>query len=158
MRRCEEEGGGGPGCGGGGFGPGSGRGRGRGALLEPAVLAALAEQTAHGYDLRRAVEEMTEGIVVVDPGGLYRLLRQLEMEGVVVSAWTEGAFGPQRREYRLTAAGWELLVHWGEDLARRERAFHSVSAAIRRSLGRVEQEENGAVLETGPDPRGKADV
>jgi DNA-binding PadR family transcriptional regulator len=142
MRRCEEGGGSGPGCTGGGFGPGSGRGRGRGALLEPAVLAALAEQTAHGYDLRRAVEEMTEGIVVVDPGGLYRLLRQLELEGVVASAWTEGAFGPQRREYRLTAAGRELLVQWGEDVARRERAFRSVSAAIRRSLGREVQEEN----------------
>jgi DNA-binding PadR family transcriptional regulator len=82
---------------------------------------------------------MTEGIVVVDPGGMYRLLRQLELEGVVVSAWTEGAFGPQRREYRLTAAGRELLVHWGEDLARRERAFRSVSTAIRRALGRMEQ-------------------
>jgi PadR family transcriptional regulator PadR len=158
MRPCEEGGGGGPGCGGRGFGPGSGRGRGRGALLEPAVLAALAEQMAHGYDLRRTVEEMTEGIVVVDPGGIYRLLRQLELEGVVVSAWTEGAFGPQRREYRLTAAGRELLVQWGEDLARRERAFRSVSAAIRRSLGRGGQEENGGVLETGPDRRGEVDV
>jgi PadR family transcriptional regulator PadR len=152
---------GGPGWGrAGGFGPGAGRGggRGRGALLEPAVLAALAEQSAHGYDLRRAIEQMTEGIVVVDPGGIYRLLRRLEEESLVRSAWAEGEFGPQRREYVLTDAGRELLAHWRDDLARRQRAFGSVIAAIDRTLGIDERKGTGAALEVGPDEKEKKDA
>ena len=71
----------------GGCGPGhGGRGRGRGVLLEPAVLASLVSQSAHGYDLRKTVEEMTDGFVCVDPGGIYRLLRQLEQDGFVESS------------------------------------------------------------------------
>ncbi len=155
MPGARGQGFGGPGCIGGPCwsGPGRGGGRGRGALLEPAVLAALAEQSAHGYDLRRAVEEMSEGTVVVDPGGIYRVLRRLEEEGFVGSTWVEGEFGPQRREYRLTADGTELLSYWREDLARRERAFHSVVAAIDRSLGPEERKSDRVVLEVSGEQR-----
>jgi len=118
-----------------GYGPRSGGGRGRGAMIEPVVLAALAGQSAHGYDLRRMVGEITDGAVVVDPGGLYRLLRRLEEEALVESAWEEGGFGPQRRQYRLTAQGRALLVQWHDELAWRERVFASVVSAIDRSLG-----------------------
>lgn len=146
---------GGPGCIGGPCwsGPGRGGGRGRGALLEPAVLAALAAQSAHGYDLRKAVEEMSEGTVVADPGGIYRVLRRLEEEGFVGSTWVEGEFGPQRREYQLTADGRELLSYWREDLARRERALHSVVAAIDRSLGPEERKSDRVVLELSGEQR-----
>ena len=127
---------------GGGMGPGRfGRAAGPGgmrrrrALVEPAVLAALAGHPAHGYDLRRAVEEMTGGTVIVDPGSLYRLLRQLEQVGAVESAWSDGEFGPQRRDYRLTEAGRELLASWREDLAQRDMAFRSVITEIDKVLG-----------------------
>jgi PadR family transcriptional regulator PadR len=144
----------GPGWGGGlGMGPGPGGGRGRGALLEPAVLAALAQQSAHGYDLRRSVEEMTEGIVIVDPGGIYRLLRRLEQEGFVESAWAEGEFGPQRRQYRLTADGRDLLAHWRDDLERRRLAFGSVIAAIDRLLGVEPPKREEAASAGGPNEK-----
>lgn len=116
-----------------GIGPGGGRRR-RG-LVEPAVLAALAGRSAHGYDLRRAVEEITGDIVVVDPGSLYRLLRQLEQVGAVESVWSDGEFGPQRRDYHLTERGRALLASWRDDLARRDLAFHSVIAEIDKALG-----------------------
>lgn len=118
-------------------GPGMGPGarRRRMALVEPAVLAALAGRSAHGYDLRRAVEEMTGGTVIVDPGSLYRLLRQLEHVGAVESAWSDGDFGPQRRDYQLTKRGRALLALWREDIAERDLALHSVLAAIDEGLG-----------------------
>ena len=108
-------------------GPGA---RGRGALLEPAVLASLGEQRAHGYDLRKTVEAMTGGRVCVDPGGLYRLLRRLEEDGFVQSAWLEGEHGPQRREYGLTDDGRALLAHWKEYLVGEIEAHRSVVDAI----------------------------
>jgi PadR family transcriptional regulator PadR len=107
---------------------------GGGRLLEAAVLASLALEPAHGYDLRKAAEELTGGFVCADPGGIYRLLRRLEQEGFVRSTWSEGEHGPQRREYELTADGRELLAQWGEHLRQRERAFRSVIEAIDRTI------------------------
>ena len=110
-------------------------GRGRGALLEPAVLAALAHGEAHGYDLARLVEEMTAGEVVPDTGGLYRILRRLEMDGFVTSAWQEGDAGPQRREYTLTDDGHALLRHWLAHLEERKRGLDTLIEAVTRSIG-----------------------
>lgn len=119
---------------------GLGRGRGRGGgLLEPALLAVLASQPSHGYDLRRAVEDLSGGLVCMDPGGTYRALRRLEEEGYVVSSWSAGGHGPQRREYELTGEGRSLLGEWTERLRRRERAFRSVIELAERTLGAGEQ-------------------
>lgn len=93
----------------------------RGALVEPAALAALLNGGAHGYDVRRAISEFTDGDLEVDPGGLYRVLRRLEDEGFVASAWTEGDSGPQRRDYELTAEGRELAQDWVAHLRERLR-------------------------------------
>jgi DNA-binding PadR family transcriptional regulator len=127
-------------------------------LLEPAVLASLASQSAHGYDLRKAIEEMTGGFVCADPGGIYRLLRQLEQDGFVESKWSAGEFGPQRREYRITPEGSELLAQWGENLRQRERAFHSVIEAIDRSIKSGEQAQNKGTPEGEPDEKEKKDA
>jgi DNA-binding PadR family transcriptional regulator len=129
-------GGGGGGCGGGRGGGGrggGGGGAGRGSLLEPAILAALATQTSHGYDLRASVEELTCGFLVVDPGGLYRALRRMEDEGLVASIWTDGEHGPQRRTYRITEEGREVLGAWAERLAARRTALDGLLQAIRRT-------------------------
>jgi DNA-binding PadR family transcriptional regulator len=112
------------------FEPGLGGGAGRRLLLEAAVLAALAGRSGHGYDLRRTVAELTGGFALIDSGSLYRLLRRLEQDGLVTSAWADGEFGPQRREYRLTEHGCQRLVAWRPHLEARERAFRSVIQAI----------------------------
>ncbi|MBN2176463.1 MAG: PadR family transcriptional regulator [Demequinaceae bacterium] len=126
---------GGGGRGGGHGGGHGGGGAGRGSLLEPAVLAALTTATSHGYDLRAEVEELTSGYLVVDPGGLYRTLRRMEDEGLVTSTWTEGEHGPQRRIYRLTADGREVLRSWAERLVARRTALDGILRAIDRMIG-----------------------
>jgi DNA-binding PadR family transcriptional regulator len=138
---------GGEGCAGGagcGRRGGRGAGVGRGSLLEPAILAALATETAHGYDLRTSVEDLTRGLLVVDPGGLYRALRRMEDDGLVVSAWTDGEHGPQRRTYRLTADGREVLGFWLGRLEDRKRALDGIIQAISR-LDATSNEENDDV-------------
>lgn len=119
--------------------PGRGS-RGWGSLLEPALLAALGSERTHGYDLRKTVEDMTGGTVCADPGGTYRALRRLEEQGFVTSGWVDGDFGPQRREYELTADGRALLAHWREHLREREQVVRAVIGAIENVLGEhVEQ-------------------
>lgn len=97
-----------------------GGGGGLGAFVEPAALVGLLGKSAHGYDLRREIREVTAGEIEVDAGGLYRVLRRLEDEGFVTSQWAEGDSGPQRRDYALTAEGRELAEDWVAHLRERE--------------------------------------
>ncbi len=122
-------------------GVGRGRGGGRGALVEPAALAALVSSSGHGYDLRRVIEELTDGEILVDAGGLYRVLRRMEEEGLVTSNWAEGESGPQRREYQLTEDGRELAAHWVAHLRERERLASVLSDALESALGSEKTEK-----------------
>jgi len=76
-------------------------------FLRPCVLLLLREQPAHGYDLVERLRSF--GFDRDDPGRLYRLLRALESEGLVHSAWEPSLNGPDRRIYELTRPGMEAL-------------------------------------------------
>lgn len=109
------------------------RQRGPFSLVEPAVLAAVAKGEAHGYELKGAIEALTQGAVVVDPGGLYRVLRRLEDEGLVRSEWESGESGPQRRVYRLTEEGHSSLGQWAAHLNEKEASIRRVREAVEKS-------------------------
>lgn len=125
RRRCCES----------GDGTRRGVGAGKGSFVEPALLAALATSAGHGYDLARAIEEMTRGEVVPDAGGLYRILRRLEEDGFVVSEWQEGESGPQRRLYSITPDGCALLAHWLVHLEERRHALDVLMGVVRSASG-----------------------
>lgn len=102
----------------------------RGALTEAVLLAALQRGDMHGYDLRTAVGEMTNGALAIDVGGLYRTLRRLEEDGFVTSRWMEGEAGPQKRNYSITAEGRELADDWAEHLRKRSELLALVAGLI----------------------------
>ncbi|MHB0979378.1 MAG: PadR family transcriptional regulator [Thermoleophilia bacterium] len=110
-------------------------GGGGGALVEPAALAALLKSGAHGYDVRREIGELTGGQIEVDAGGLYRVLRRLEDDGFVISSWTEGESGPQRRDYEITAEGRELAEDWIAHLRERQRVAGLLADVLASALG-----------------------
>ena len=88
-------------------------------FTEPAILLLLRERPAHGYDLLERLPDLT-GEKRVEMGNLYRLLRALELEGLVSSKWNEG-----KRTYTLTTRGLHLLEHWAEALrTSQERTAH----------------------------------
>jgi DNA-binding PadR family transcriptional regulator len=97
-------------------------------------VAALLSEGGHGYDLRKAIGEMTDDAVSVDAGGLYRTLRRMEEEGFVTSKWVEGDAGPQKREYELTAAGYELAEDWIEHLEERSRLASLMASRLAEAL------------------------
>jgi poly-beta-hydroxybutyrate-responsive repressor len=106
------------------YGPGRRGGprgrRGRGGRIErfqvAAILLLLGERPGHGYDLLERLPTVT-GEARVDVGNLYRVLRTLEEQGLVSSAWDESVPGPAKRTYELTAAGREALERWVAALA-----------------------------------------
>ena len=83
-------------------------------FLRPCVLLLLKESPAHGYDLVERLKAF--GFPGTDPGRLYRMLRGLEREGLVGSAWEPSVAGPQRRRYELTRAGGEALHGHAKEL------------------------------------------
>ena len=94
-------------------------------FVEPAVLLLLAGGPCHGYDLKEQLATLRGG-TDADLANLYRLLRQLELEGIVRSCWDTAGNGPARRMYSLTTAGRRLLDQWAGELRRLEgttRAF-----------------------------------
>jgi DNA-binding PadR family transcriptional regulator len=103
-------------------------------LAEPAALAALLASRGHGYDLKRVIAELTEDEIQGDIGGLYRVLRRLEDEGYVVSAWEPGEAGPDRREYELTPTGRRLAEEWVAHLRERERLAGRLASALEKGL------------------------
>lgn len=117
------------------------RGGGGGALVEPAALAALLAEGGYGYDMRRTILDMSDGVIDVDSGGLYRSLRKLEDEGAVVSRWDEDCSGPRRREYEITPEGRELAGQWLSALRARKRLDELLVDLLERGLGSSANED-----------------
>lgn len=121
---------------GGGPGDGAGGGRYRRAVLETSILASLAETTTHGYDLVEQIGGLASDLVCIDPGSMYRLLRELEEQGLVSSTWQTPEAGPSRRVYVITQMGIEALEVAAAALAARASAMqrlagHAVKAAAK---------------------------
>ena len=93
-------------------------------FVEPAVLLALHNGTAaHGYDLVAAANELELTEVPIDAAAVYRVLRQLEQQALVTSAWDTSGPGPARRNYKLTPAGEKHLIRWVDVIERRAAAL-----------------------------------
>lgn len=89
------------------------------SYLRPCLLLLLAERPSHGYDLLEQLAQL--GLPTADPGGLYRVLRSLEREGLVSSRWETSQAGPARRTYELTDEASEWLHAWAGALAEGRR-------------------------------------
>jgi DNA-binding PadR family transcriptional regulator len=75
-------------------------GRMRRGDIRTAVLAVLAEEPGHGYDVIQRLEEKTAGAWRPSPGSVYPTLQLLEDEGLVRSVERDA-----KRVYEITAAG-----------------------------------------------------
>jgi DNA-binding PadR family transcriptional regulator len=97
------------------------------------VLLALAAEERHGYGLVQAIAEHTDGLLTLDPGNLYRVIKRLLAEGLVAEAGQRSApdeGGERRRYYRITPLGGRVLA------AELERLRSVVNAPDARALAR----------------------
>lgn len=72
------------------------------------ILLSLAEADLHGYAIKKAIADRTDGRVKVGAGSLYRTLGQLRDRGLIeASAWRPdpGLDDKRRTYFRLTEAG-----------------------------------------------------
>ena len=69
------------------------------------ILALLAAEPRHGYELQKLIESRSKGVLVFHVASLYPLLYRLECRGWIAGRWVEKAGERRRRFYRLTPAG-----------------------------------------------------
>ena len=80
--------------------------------LRLVLLKLIADQPRHGYDLIRAVEEMTHGDYAPSPGVVYPSLTMLQDMGLIDEVKTEGS----RKAFEITAEGKDHLAEKEEEI------------------------------------------
>ncbi len=85
-------------------------------VLSLCVLRVVADGPTYGYAIAGRLADA--GLGTVKGGTLYPILARLEADGLVTSSWREGAGGPGRKFFTVTAAG---RAH----LAERAAAWHT---------------------------------
>jgi PadR family transcriptional regulator, regulatory protein PadR len=68
------------------------------------VLHLIQREPAYGNLLIEEIEEITEGVISVNPNTIYPLLRELEAKGMIEGSW-EHPDRRTRRYYSITPAG-----------------------------------------------------
>lgn len=81
--------------------------------LRTAVLAALVEAPAHGYDLTNRLNRRMGPMLQADSRRVYEVLEQLEKEGLVCSTEQHAASAPHRRRRVFSATELGRGAHAG---------------------------------------------
>jgi poly-beta-hydroxybutyrate-responsive repressor len=91
--------------------------------VQPCLLLLLHQRPSHGYDPIERLSQFGLGESIVDSSMVYRYLREMESNELVVSDWDTKGTGPPRRVYRLTAQGDEYLARWTSGLRETKRTL-----------------------------------
>jgi len=80
-----------------------------GFWLEAWILVILGKEELHGYEIMNRLNEFLPGFLCCKGpshmGRGYKILRILEMEGLIKSKWETQEGGPAKRVYSLTEEG-----------------------------------------------------
>jgi DNA-binding PadR family transcriptional regulator len=125
--------------------------------LRLVLLKLLAEDPRHGYDLIRAIEELTGGEYAPSPGVVYPTLTLLQDMGLIEEAAEEGP----RKRFQVTDEGREHLEEKSEEVealfdrlkefapkdshgggATLGRGIQNLMAAVRNRVSRVGWDED----------------
>lgn len=95
------------------------RGRGVVGFLRPALLFLLSRENTHGYSLIAGLGEFEFNTKSIDPSLVYRILREMEDDGLISSQIGKESLGPKRKIYKLLPEGKNYLDELIEGLRRR---------------------------------------
>jgi len=78
-------------------------------MIQPMLLMLILKKPTHGYELIQNFNAVHEG-EIIEAGTIYRILRRMEREGIVLSGWEASDSGPARRKYNITENGKRALL------------------------------------------------
>jgi DNA-binding PadR family transcriptional regulator len=106
-------------------------------LIQPAVLAVLAEGPLHGYRLAERIGALPSfGGEKPDVSGVYRYLKAMQRKGLVLSSWNLSESGPAKKTYEVTPAGRRCLRRWVRTLEHYRDAIAALLTTARRAAGK----------------------
>ena len=88
--------------------------------LRLALLALIEREPRHGYELIRAIEDMTGGSYAPSPGAVYPTLQMLEEEGLIKPAKSKNSDddeGSSKKPFKATKSGKEELEDREDEVA-----------------------------------------
>ncbi len=81
--------------------------------MREAMLAFLAKEPVHGYELRQRLTRALGSVgEVLNPGQIYVTLSRLERAGLVRAGQVAQTTAPDKKVYEVTAAGRESVAAW----------------------------------------------
>lgn len=86
--------------------------------IQPSILLELYLNPSYGYELIQGIQRFGFVVGQAPPGMIYRHLRQLEEQGLVISEWQTEGNGPAKRVYNITPEGKEVLALWTQYMER----------------------------------------
>jgi DNA-binding PadR family transcriptional regulator len=111
-------------------------------LIQPAILAILAEGPMHGYGMGERIKNMPRFAgQKPDLSGVYHLLKAMEGRGLVVSAWDLSEAGPAKKTYQITEPGRECLCRWVQTL----EEYRDGISAVLKVARRASKQRSGAI-------------
>ncbi len=81
-------------------------------FIEPRLLYLIRKEPSYGYQLMGQIDKLPFPGPAPDSAAVYRMLRELEKQGLARSDWEAGEAGPSKRMYSITPAGRRRLVLW----------------------------------------------
>lgn len=116
-------------------------------------MSFISEGVGSGYAMRLQMNQMDGLRWSAESGSVYRVLRRLVTQGLIVEAGKAGSPNRERTEHALTPAGRSALDAW----ARSPMATHELTALIDplrlkiRCFGRLDASERRAAVTTWID-------
>jgi len=104
-------------------------------LIQPAMLAILAQGPLHGYELARKIGDIPHFLdESPDVSGIYRVLKSLESRGIVTSDWDISQGGRPKRIFALTDVGHQCLENWILTLQNYRKAIGALLQATQKNV------------------------
>ena len=94
--------------------------------LDLLILRTLLFGPQHGQGIARAIQRVSDDVLIVDHGSLYPALQRLERQGWITADWGVSETNRRARFYRLTAAGRRRLEQERTDWERLSAAISLV--------------------------------
>ena len=95
--------------------------------LDLLILKTLTWGKAHGYAITSAIQQSTDGALLVEEGALYPALYRMEAKGWIESEWGVSANNRRAKYYQLTSNG---RAH----LQKEEKTWESYAQAVGKLL------------------------
>ena len=100
-----------------------------GSTTATLILSVLNTSSAHGYEIVRRVNELSDGIFEWQEGTIYPALHKLETKELIRGEWVEASSGKMRRVYSLTDDGRRALISDAKEWSIYSKAVESILEA-----------------------------